>query len=137
FRYALYPHTGDWLQAKVWRHALDYQSRLTAVQVGDLDRSRSIERPLRTLPMVHSFVSISDDRLVPCALKREEKGDGLVLRFYNITQEEIGARVTLAGAKRAWRSNLAEERLEELTVTDGGAQCTVRGAEIVTLIFEV
>ncbi len=137
FRYALYPHTGDWLQAKVWRHALDYQTRLTAVQVGDLDRSRSIERPIRTLPMVHSFVSISDDRLVPSALKREERGNGLVLRFYNITQEEIGARVTLVGAKRAWRSNLAEERLEELPVTDGGAQCAFRGAEIVTLLFEV
>jgi len=137
FRYALYPHAGDWLEARVWRHALDYQVRLTAVQAGDLNRNRSIEHPSRTLPLTHSFASLSDDRLVPSALKREEKGDGLVLRFYNIAQEEVTAAVRLTGAKRGWRANLAEERLEELTLSGDTAQITARGAEIVTLIFEV
>jgi hypothetical protein len=43
----------------------------------------------------------------------------------------------LTGAKRGWRANLAEERLEELTLSGDTAQITARGAEIVTLIFEV
>ncbi len=136
FRYALYPHTGDWQDAKVWKQALEYQARLTAVEVGDLERSRSIETPQRSLPLVHSFASISDDRLAPSALKREEKGSGLVLRCYNIAPEEVTATVRLTGAKRAWRASLAEERLEELPVRDGAVECTARGAEIVTLIFE-
>ncbi|MEI6916532.1 MAG: glycosyl hydrolase-related protein, partial [Armatimonadota bacterium] len=136
-RYAVFPHKGDWKQAKVWKEALNYQTPLRSVLVGDIDRSRTIETVEKTLPQTLSFVSISPDELAPSALKKEEEGGGIVLRCWNVQTDEVAGEVFLRGAKKAWKSNMAEERLEELSVTDSKIQIKARGREIVTLIFEV
>lgn len=136
-RYAVYPHKGDWKEAKVWKEALNYQVRLQAVQTGDLDRSRAIEPAVRTLPLSLSVASLEPDCFVLSALKRSEDGQCLVLRFYNILPDEVTGGVCVRGAGRAWASNMAEERVSELKLDSGSAAVRARGKEIVTLLFEV
>lgn len=135
-RYALFPHKGDWKAAKVWKEALNYQAPLQAVQVGDLDRNRTIEKVKKSLPLSHSFVSVSNDALVFSALKRSEDGEGCILRLYNTLEEEVSAEIAIAGAKSVWKSNLAEERLEQMESKKGKLTLTARPKEILTLAFE-
>jgi len=136
-RYAVLPHAGDWKQAKVWKEALNYQVRLQAVQVGDLDRARSIEPVTKGLPLSVSFAGLEPDSFVLSALKAAEDGSGIAVRFFNILPEDVTGRVTVRGAKRAWMSNMAEERLSELALDGDAVSVTARGREIVTLLFEV
>lgn len=136
-RYAVYPHDGDWKQAKVWKEALDFQIPLQAVEMGDLDNVRTIETFAHDLPLSLGFVSITPDEFVPSALKKEDNGNGVVLRFYNILDEKVSGSVHVRGARKAWRSSMAEERQEELPLKDECVEVSARGREIVTLIFEV
>jgi len=136
-RYAVLPHAGDWKQAKVWKEALNYQVRLQAMQVGDLNRTRSIEPVTKGLPLSASFAGLEPDSFVLSAFKAAEDGKGIAVRFFNILPEEVTGRVIVRGAKRAWMSNMAEERLSELALDGDAVSVTARGREIVTLLFEV
>lgn len=135
-RYAVYPHTGDWKQGKVWKEALNYQAPMVAVQVGDLDRARSIEPVEKKMPLQMSFVRITPDTLCPSALKKTESGSAVVVRFWNVLEERVDGEVTVRCGKKAWRANLLEERLEELPVDEGRIPVSAGPREIVTLIVE-
>ncbi len=135
-RYAVYPHNGDWKQAKVWKEALNYQTPMIAVQVGDIDRARSIEPVEKKLPLEMSFVHIVPDTLCPSALKKEENGNAAVVRFWNVLEERVEGEVMVRCGKKAWRSNMLEERLEELPVNEGRIAVSAGPREIVTLIVE-
>lgn len=136
-RYAVYPHAGDWKEGKVWKQSLEFNTPLVAVQVGDLERKRSIETRPKNLATSYSLLSIDTDWFVPSALKKAETGSNAVLRFWNISDEEQSGTVSFPGAKRCWRSNMAEEQLEELPMDMEQVKVTARSREIVTLVFEL
>ncbi len=100
FRYALYPHAGDWKQALTVRHGYEFNYRLQAMQVAP---------HTGTLPAGHSFASIEESNVVLTAMKQTEDGKGLLLRFYEWAGK--GGDVTLnvpAGATSATVANLME-----------------------------
>jgi alpha-mannosidase len=101
FRYALYPHSGDWKQALSVRHGYEFNYRLKAMQV---------EAHAGELPQRHSFAGIEDTNVVLTAMKRAEDGKGLVVRFYEWAGK--GGNVTLTvppGATSATVANLMEK----------------------------
>ena len=66
FRYAVFPHAGDWRQ-------------------GTVRQAYALNSPLRVMPGIGGAVlggAVSGDGVVVEALKRAEDGDGLVLRVY-------------------------------------------------------
>jgi alpha-mannosidase len=101
FRYALYPHSGDWKQALAVRHGYEFNYRLKAMQV---------EAHAGELPQRHSFAGAAETNVVLTAMKRAEDGKGLVLRFYEWAGK--GGNVTLTvppGATSATVANLMEK----------------------------
>lgn len=126
FHYAIIPHNGEWREAYQETHA--FNAPLQAVTTGFHPGS---------LPMEQSFLEIKPDSLVVSAVKRAEEGDGLIVRFYNITGERVRGRVRLnISFKEGWRVNLNEEKIKKLTPDKKGAiSLPVRGHEIVTLRF--
>ena len=101
FRYALYPHGGDWKQALTVRHGYEYNYGLTAMQV---------EQHAGVLPPEHSFVSMAPDTVVLTAVKKAEDRDGLVLRFYEWAGKSGTVRITVPrGADSATVTNLMEQ----------------------------
>lgn len=130
FEYALYPHAGNWEEARVWMQAHQHNVPMKTVQTGAHDGD---------LPSRMSFVETSHPELVVSAIKRAEKSDMLVVRFYNTSTKAItGGWVRARGAKSAKLLNLNEE-VQETTVdfSDGTARLDVPAKKIVTLGFEL
>jgi alpha-mannosidase len=73
FRYALFPHAGDWKQALTMRRGYEYNYKLQAVQV---------EAHSGELPAVHSFVGVDSQNVVLTAIKKAEDSNALIFRFY-------------------------------------------------------
>ncbi len=138
-RYAIVPYAGDSLAAGVKGISERYRTPVPSVQ-GVWD-GHAPGGPGLVRKMSH-LTSVS-------AIKRHETRDTLVVRLWNLTAELVAETLVLGKPiRRAWRTDLLEERLEELAVgTAGGAPADASPAtelvlelgphEIVTLEIEL
>jgi alpha-mannosidase len=131
FRYSLYPHEGDWREASSYKHALEFNTDLDALQI-----SKGIKLPLK-----RSFLKIEPENVVLSALKRAEDGDGVIMRFYETKGEETDAKITLFREPKVVKVvNMLEEEEEgvnkELKKEGERIELTLKPFEIVTLKIE-
>ena len=128
FLYSIYPYSGNWLSAQVQRRTHEHNVPMRAV-ITDQHEG--------TLPPVQSFVSVEPHNLMVTALKKCELGDGIILRFYNSTDEKVNGVVRAhKPIKNACLTNLSERLLEdgELNVkSDGSISLKVGKHEIKTV----
>ncbi len=124
FEYALIP--GNWRDAFAEAHAFVAPLRAVATNAhgGALSPSAS-------------FIEASPREFVLSAIEPSERGDGLIVRGYNIGAEAIDARIEVgrdfAGAARL---NLNADEIAPLELQEGRAiALRVRAKEIVTLEF--
>lgn len=124
FEYALVPHAGAWQNVFGQAHAFNVPLR--AVRT---------ENHTGSLPPEQSLLILEGDGLVLSAVKAAEAGDGLIIRFYNIMDEPVTARLRLSvPAKAAMLVNLAEEELEPLHLDNTGTlTMLVKGKQIITV----
>ncbi|MCK4590701.1 MAG: hypothetical protein KAT86_03030, partial [Candidatus Latescibacteria bacterium] len=110
YRYAIYPHPGNWKEGKVFKEAYVFNSPLRAVQCGGGEGE---------LPKSLSFMEIKPSELVVSAIKQAEEGNSLVVRFFNPTNEAIRGTVRFFKPLRAARLlNLLEQPQEEIQIED-------------------
>jgi alpha-mannosidase len=129
FEYSIYPHAGNWEEAKVWKQANQHNVPLLVHQTGEHKGC---------LPKAHSFLETSHDELIVSAIKKAEDCDMLVVRFYNTTDKVIeNAWVRAAGTKSASLLNLNEEEIGIVDFKDSTVSMTVGAKKIVTLGFEI
>jgi hypothetical protein len=103
FRYALYPHTGDHLQANVPRQARNFTVPLrVATGTGHAG----------SLPRRRSYLDIDQEAFQVTCLKLAEDGKSIILRGYNPGRSELPVTVTSAQPLRS----VAKVTLEETTV---------------------
>jgi alpha-mannosidase len=128
YRYALYPHRGDWLAGGVLREAyrfkLDVKALLGVPVEGDL-------------PPCGSFVTVEPaDRLMVSALKQAEDGSGIVLRLWNVSADTLDAVVTTSlPVRAAKRLRLDETPLEDLPLQAGALRLRIAPHKIETLLL--
>lgn len=127
FRYAVYPHAGDWRKGRVPHQAQCFTTPLRAVMctghTGHLPR----HQPLLDMDAGDTLVT---------ALKKAEFEDALVVRGYNPTPEPV--RVSLAvppGVTQIMHITLEEKPVGELPVHEGLAQLQVRPGEIYSIML--
>ena len=84
FRYAIYPHRGDWKSAYSYRQAQEFNCALYGIQL----------RRGEKLPHENSFLTIKPENVVLSALKVADDGDGIILRFYDAAGEDTDAEIT-------------------------------------------
>jgi alpha-mannosidase len=128
FRFAVYPHAGDWRAGRVERVAAEYNTPLVAVPAtahpGPLGRRVS-------------FATVEPGNVQITWLKRAEDSERLVLRLVEWHGRATDAIVTTAcRPARAWRANLLEDPLTALPIDDGRVLATLRPYEIATLLVE-
>lgn len=129
FEYAVYPHAGDWQDAKVWMQAHEHNIPMLAVQTGAHEGD---------LPAELSFVETSGPELVISAIKKAEDSDMLVVRFYNTTEADIpGGWIKVRGSKSAKMLNMNEEVTGDVTFADETVTLDIPAKKIVTLGFEL
>lgn len=88
FDYAIYPYQGNWNTGQVYREALNFNLRLHLNQTG---------RSHGPLPNTMAFVQIEPEQLVLSAIKKSDRGKGLIVRVFNPTEE------TVVGTIRFWK----------------------------------
>jgi alpha-mannosidase len=124
FEYALVPHAGGWQAVYGQAHA--FAAPLRAVVPSS---------QLGSLPLVQSLIQLEGDGLVLSAVKVAEAQDGLIVRFYNITDRASTACLrTFVQARSASVVNLAEQKLRPLDVDrTGQVRVEVQGKQIFTV----
>ncbi len=128
YRMALYPHEGNWRFA--YKNGIAFNSPLIAYSGKGENPSSSI-----SLPLSESLISIQPSNIIVSALKKEEDGDGLFLRFY-----EAEGRYTKAILKgfhtysKVYLTDMLEYNSEEIPVkNDGSIEITVKPWEIINV----
>ena len=126
FKYSLYPHRGNWREAKSYKVALEFNNPLIPVKT---TKHEGI------LPKEYSFISMKPENLVLTAVKRSE--EGITIRFYEA--EGRSARGKIAFFKEvesAWEADLLERKIERLEVKNKEVPVEVKPFEIVTVILK-
>ncbi|MFH0797558.1 MAG: glycoside hydrolase family 38 C-terminal domain-containing protein [Candidatus Omnitrophota bacterium] len=98
FSYALLPHSGDTFTSGVHRQADTHLLPFKAIQ--------SAGKGGNSLPLQGSLVNIPDKDLMLSAIKRSEKGNGLVIRLWNPTGRTI--KTTISFLKPILRARLVD-----------------------------
>jgi alpha-mannosidase len=127
--YAIYPHSGDWTQG-VFEQAEDHNLPLEAAQAGP--------HPGK-LPKQLSFVELQGNNLQLAVLKRAEDRKGsYVVRVFNPTGKSVSGKLVFhKPVKKAWLTNLNEDRREKLEPTGNTLKLKVGKKKIVTVEFQV
>lgn len=126
FTYSLYPHSGDWKQARTVRRGYDFNYKLQALQVAPHEGK---------LPPEHSYATVNSENVVLTAMKKSEDGDGLLLRFYEWAGKPGNVQLTVPpNATSATLTNLMEKPYgEALPVADNRVTVPVHPFEIVSV----
>jgi alpha-mannosidase len=96
FRYALVPHSGNYLTAQREAHAFNAPLRSACIVPGARDLTAREEDD--ALAPSGSFVQVSPAAVVLTAIKPPEQGTGLVVRIYNSARTAVVAQI------RFWRA---------------------------------
>lgn len=129
WRYALYPHAGDWKNG-CYREAEDMNLPLEPAQAGPHEG---------TLPKAMSFLTLEGDNLQITALKQAEDRPGsYILRLFNPADAPVqGAVILFKDIQEAWMTNLNEDRQEALRPEKNRLVLEVGAKKIVTLEFRI
>ena len=128
FRYAIYPHAGDWLEAGTHRLAAEYSVPLVA-GIEPSHRGR--------LGSSFSFLSTDHPTVGVEWVKRAEDSEDLVVRIVEWGGESTEAEVaTACPGIVARRANHLEDPGELLPSSRGGFRIRLRPHEIATVLVE-
>ncbi|MFC6647053.1 glycoside hydrolase family 38 C-terminal domain-containing protein [Granulicella cerasi] len=125
FRYAIYPHTGEWHKSDTIRRAYELNQPLIATQTF---------AHTGNLPAEMSFVSVDQPNVILTAVKKAEDADALVFRMYEA--EGKATTVTLhipQGASGAREVNLMESPQGALPLAKDTITVPIKPYEILTV----
>jgi len=129
FEYSLYPHEKTWREAKSYKMALEFNCPLIVVKT---------KKHKGVLPREYSFLSLDSPHAVLTVLKKSSKGDGVLVRFYEAEGTAGEAKIVFfRKIVSAYKTNLLEEKLESLVVSDRSLSVEIGPFEIVTISMRV
>ena len=126
FRYALYPHAGDWKTSQTMHRGYEFNYPVTATQVVTHTGS---------LPAEHSWASVENPNVTLTAIKKAEDSNALIFRMVEWAGQESVVKLHLpAGATAATEANLMEKpEAQPLTVTGDTVSIPIHPFEILTI----
>ncbi len=125
FRYAIYPHVGDWQEGEVMEQAERWTVPMEIAEVGPHPGH---------LPKSLSFLQIEPSSLLLSALKRGEHSEELVIRLFNPGTKRVRGTVRCFKPIQSARLlNLNEEPERNLQVEDGALSISVSKKKIQTI----
>lgn len=139
FRYALYPHVGDWEEANLPRHWETYAAEVVAFQPRPAHEATGANAAAGDQPVLAPLI-VANERFVVSAFKPPMAGAAapfdLVVRGYLAASaaEEVALHMALP-VTRAFRLNLAEAVATEIPHRDGSITLAVEPGAIVTVGF--
>lgn len=139
FRYALIPHRGGYENA-IWE-AYKFRYGVKSATYRALEEEvlpDYIPLPKHSLAKNGSLLLTNEDhRIYISAIKKHEGNESVVVRFHNISKETVEHSVGIAfpwiKIKEAYRIDLREQRVEELTIREQKAIFSISGKSLTTV----
>jgi alpha-mannosidase len=127
--YALFPHAGDWSNG-VFDAAEALTLPLEVAQAGAHEG---------TLPKQQRFLEIKGGNIQMTAFKRtEDRDDSYIVRLFNPGDRNVTTTLScFKDIRRAWLTNLDEERLEALSPSGDSLKLKIAKKKIVTIEFQL
>ena len=118
--FSIFPHKGNWQEARVYKQSLNYATRLwpetltindvAKWMIGPYGFPQTYVYPEGEMPGQQSFLSLDTEGVVLSAFKKAEKGDAIIIRFYNTTGQTKNAQLNFfKKAKDVKAVNMNEE----------------------------
>jgi alpha-mannosidase len=84
-----------------------------------------------------SFLEIEGENIIVSAFKKAENGNGVVVRLYNLNEEETEVKLRFSeNFEKAWRTNLIEEMEAKLKMKNGVLQFKIGNQSIETILLK-
>jgi alpha-mannosidase len=116
FEYAIMPYSGNWEKANVATWAQRFRVPMLE-KVCRPATTGTPERAFGPLPADFSLLRTEPDSLVITAVKKCDSRDTVLVRLYNASHQRVRGKLHWGlPVSHAWKVNLLEERLEEVTV---------------------
>ncbi len=133
--FALVIHPDSTLKANVARMAKEYLTPIHFYNKIPFNAMKLNDSEVKT-PLSYSFLTEVQPGAVLSTLKKAEKEDRYVLRFYNATDEEITSSFEAQhSVEEAQLANLKEQPLEPLNVQDSTFETAVKPNQVKTILF--
>jgi alpha-mannosidase len=123
--YYIYPHKGDYIEGSVTRIAYELWSPPTTLR---------ISKPRIENPTV-SFAKLDSSSAILEALKKMERGDGLIARIYETGGKEATVRLDLWDMFEILEADLLEREVKLLSSSAGSITLHLKPYEIKTLVL--
>lgn len=124
--YAIFPHAGDWRNGTVHSAAAFNSPVISRILEPHAGRRRGR----------HSTFFTDKPNVLIDAVKRSEKGDGLVVRLYEAHGSRTKIRLHLdRDYQDAWECNILEDRLTRLTADSRSVTLSCGPYEVKTLLL--
>jgi alpha-mannosidase len=106
FRYSFSSGKGNWAANHAWRVGMALNAPLIPVtSLNELAR--------KALPPQQSFLSVNGDNLVVSAIKKADRGDGVIVRLFDMRGDSAATPLTFLGRNRNFsETNMLEEDLK-------------------------
>jgi len=113
FKYAILPLAGPWRSTAIYPEENRYNIPIKTLR---------IPRQKGTLPGCAGFVRIRPGRLMVSAIKKAYGEENLIIRLFNTTARSlVGTLEILPGIRRAWLTDLNEEKKKRIAVRKDGS----------------
>ena len=128
FKYALYPHPGDYQTGRVVNQAVEFNEPLLV---------QRCPAHIGSLPAQFSYIQIEPDGVILNNLKKAEDGQGWILRIYDANGKTSNAVVHFnIPVRKVKEVNLIEDDLAPITVQKNSFSFVIRANEIRTFQIE-
>lgn len=126
FTYSLYAHDGSMNASKTIERAYDLNNPMTAVAIP--------KNSIGVLPESFSLINTDKKNVVIESVKKAEDGNGYIVRLYESKNTQTKTRISFGlPIKKVYLTNLMEETIEEIPVSDKAVTLSFRAFEIHTL----
>lgn len=130
FKFSLYPHKKNAIESKVWK----YGKNLNFPLIGYLPERKKISNLLLD---EFSLCEVSDENIVVSCIKKEENGDNLIIRFYEIEGKESETLIKFnLEILSAGLCDVLENEKEKLELVDNAVKIKVKPYTIYTIKVE-
>jgi len=129
FKYAIYPHSGDWKKAEVFRKSLEYQNPLIGIIVQKKEKKKS----LLTLPEESRFLKITPNNILLSAFYRDNSS--IMMRIYETVGNQSKVEINLPfSADKVQEVDFNNKVLKrEIDLKENIIELEIQPWEIVTL----
>ncbi|PLR95943.1 mannosylglycerate hydrolase [Bacillus sp. T33-2] len=134
-QFGIVTHKGSVFEANVGRLAKEYLTPVEVYNKIPYDAMKLNKADVKT-PASFSLLKETDPTVVLSTLKKAEKDERFVLRFYNPADEEKTASFEWnRSIGQAHTANLNEEPVEALEVSDNKVQVNVKANQVRSILF--